>query len=58
MNGNFKCDDVAECSKDEGQDSWPPLRDIGSETPAGRVLIYAENDIGYENEPFGCATRS
>lgn len=58
INGNFKCDDAAECTKDEGQDEWPPLRDVGAETPAERLQLYAENDIGYEDEPFGCATRS
>ncbi len=55
INTKFKCDDVSECSVDEGQDAWPPISNIGSGTPQDIIDLFTESNIGYENEPFGCA---
>lgn len=54
-NGDLKCDDVAECSQDDGQDSWPPVYDVGNDTPLERIQFIENNNIGYEDEPLGCA---
>lgn len=42
IHGNLKCDDVAECSENEGQDSWPPLLKIGPDTPLNRQQLYTK----------------
>ena len=56
VNGALKCNDEVECvGNDEGQDLWPPLLEIGDETPAERIAVYEQNNIGWEDEPFGCA---
>jgi hypothetical protein len=54
-NHKLKCDDVAECSTDEGQASWPPVVAIGPNTPANVVQALAQSNAGYESEPLGCA---
>ncbi|VUD68753.1 hypothetical protein TDB9533_04112 [Thalassocella blandensis] len=54
-NMHYKCDDITECSSDEGQDSWPLVQKIGTNTPQDIIDLYQESNIGAENEPFGCA---
>jgi hypothetical protein len=54
-NHKLKCDDVSECSVDQGQASWPAVNLVGSRTPANVVEAYTRSNVGYESEPFGCA---
>ena len=57
-NHHIKCDDVTECSEDQGQNDWPPIVAIGDNTPASVEAAYEESNAGYETEPFGCAVPS
>ena len=53
-NGNFKCDDTTECTKDEGQALWPLVNVLPQDIPSERKQLYEENNIGWEDEPFPC----
>jgi hypothetical protein len=53
-NHAFKCDDLYECDEDQGQASWPPVTEIGMNTPMSVVDIFDDNNVGYETEPLGC----
>lgn len=56
INGDFKCDDAYECSQDDaGQDEWEPLVEIGPDVPPDRLALYNQSNIGYQDEPLGCA---
>lgn len=57
-NNKYKCDDVAECSVDQGQVTWPPVQNIGAFTPASVIATYTASNIGAENEPVACAAPS
>jgi hypothetical protein len=57
-NHHLKCDDEAECSADQGQAAWPPVLEIGANTPADAVSAYAQSNVGFESEPLGCAIPS
>lgn len=54
-NMHMKCDDTAECSSDIGQASWPPVTEIGEQTPAEIVDLFDADNVGAESEPLGCA---
>ena len=51
---SLKCDDVAECTEDEGQDDWPAFVLFGDNTPPERIALYEADNVGYEDEPFPC----
>ena len=53
-----KCDDVAECTADEGQDNWPNIENIGANTPPDIKLFFEKDNVDYKKEPFGCAIPS
>jgi hypothetical protein len=53
--GHLKCNDETECSADQGQDSWPPVTEIGSGIPVEIVELFEDSNVGFESEPFGCA---
>jgi hypothetical protein len=57
-NHHLKCDDVSECSVDQGQASWPMVEAVGAHTPASVVDTYARSNVGYSTEPLGCAIPS
>jgi hypothetical protein len=55
---HLKCDDVTECSTNEGQASWPPIIEIGAATPASVVNVFNASNVDYESEPLGCGLLS
>ncbi len=57
-NDHLKCDDATECGKDVGQDSWPPILEIGEKIPAETRKVFEQNNVDYQSEPLGCAIPS
>ncbi len=54
-NHAFKCNDDYECADPaEGLD-WPPVENIGPNTPQEVLDLFEANNVGAENEPLGCA---
>lgn len=58
IDNHLKCDDAAECSTDQGQDSWPAVQNTGEETPEDVVKLFDELNEDYQSEPMGCAIPS
>jgi len=54
VNGDLKCDDIAECTDDEGQNQWISPMQYGDNTPADVLAIFEASNVGYENENLGC----
>lgn len=55
---HMKCDDVAECSEDQGQDQWPAIVKVGDKIPADLRKIFDKTNADFKKEPMGCAVPS
>ena len=53
--GHLKCDDMHECSDPFEGSSWPLVSEIGPNTPSSVVDIFEASNVGYADEPYGCA---
>jgi len=49
---------LAECSKDEQQDSWRPILEVGPKIPANLRNIFEQSKVDFQMEPLGCAIPS